>query len=98
SCGSCLVLEARTPSRLEPLRKVSGGVFDQTEQAARRKQHRQHKQQADAELPESRAELREIVLQYQVNHRADEGAIKPAGAAEDQHHHHFGGVVEIEYG
>ncbi len=90
------------PARPAPLRgpggKQSARVVRQTHQAAARKQHRQHQQQADTELPEGRRQLGEIVLQDHVDGAAEEGAVEPPGAAEDEHHHHLGGTVEVEHG
>ena len=53
-------------------------------------------QQADAELPGRRIGLRQEVLERHVDDGADEGAVEPAVAAEDQDDEHGGRAVEAE--
>ncbi len=54
----------------------------------RAKHHDQHQQQADPEIPVGGIQLGEAVLRDHVERRADEGAVEPPDAAEDQHDQH----------
>ena len=66
------------------------------EDAAAREQRDEHQQQAEAELPGGRIELRQEVREHHVGDRADERAVEPAVAAEHQDDQHGGGAVEAE--
>ena len=66
------------------------------EDAAAREQRDDDQQQAEAELPGGRIELRQEVRQHHVGDGADEGAVEPAVAAEHQDDQHGRGAVEAE--
>ena len=55
-------------------------------------------QQPEAELPGGRIDLRQKMLQRQIDDRADERAVEPAIAAENEDDEHGRGAVETEHG
>ena len=67
------------------------------EHAAAREHHHQHQQQADPEIPVDRIDLGEAVLRDHVERHADEGAIEPPDAAQDQHDDDVAGAVEAQH-
>ena len=53
-------------------------------------------QQAEPEIPVLRVHVGKLVARDHEDHRADQPAIEPAGAAEDQHDQHFGRALEAQ--
>ena len=64
--------------------------------AVAREQRDQHQQQAEAELPGGRIDLRQEMRERHVDDGADERAVEAAVAAEHQDDQHGGGAVEAE--
>ena len=61
------------------------------------KQRDQHQQQPEAELPGGRIDLRQKMLQRQIDDGADERAVEPSVAAENENDEHGRGAVETEH-
>ncbi len=78
------------------VRNRRGEPVEEAEHAAAREHHDEHQQEADPEQPIGRIVLGELVLRDHVERRADEGAVEPADAAEDQHDEDGAGELEAQ--
>src|SRR5688572_15120314 len=76
---------------------VSSEYIQDAENAAAREQHDDDEEGADAEVPVFGILLGERVLHHDIHHRADEGAVEAADAAEDQHDQHVTRGLEAEH-
>src|SRR5688572_5228216 len=65
-----------------------------TEDAVRQEHHHYDEEQADPEIPVLRVRARELVARHHVNDGADDAAVEPARAAEDEDHEDVGRAPE----
>ena len=86
----------RTSARLRrPARRAPPPCrLAEAENSVAREQRDHHQQQAEAELPGGRIDLRQKMLQRQIDDGADERAVEPSIAAENENDEHGGGAVE----
>src|SRR5580765_9093966 len=63
--------------------------------AVRQEHHHGHEEKADPEVPVLRVDARELVARHHVDHRADDAAVEPAGAAQDEDHQHVGRTTAL---
>ena len=74
----------------------AGELRKPAEDAVRQEHHDGDQQHADPEIPELRRGAGELVARHHEDDGADQPAIEPPGAAEDQDHEHVGGALEAD--
>ena len=82
----------RAHGRLRSRRKPRQSAED----AVRQEDHDGDQQEADPEEPVLRIDAGELVARHHVDDRADDPAIEPAGAAENQDHQHVRRALEAQ--
>src|SRR5688572_19975498 len=84
--GSSSPISCATTSEPKDLSRFLVESTYSAQDSIRQEHHHRHQQQADPEVPVLRVQARELVARHHVDDGADQAAVEPAGAAEDQDH------------
>src|SRR5690349_9072140 len=89
-CGSSSSTSCATTSEPNFLLTFFTESTQTAEDAVGKEHHDRDEQQPDPEVPVLRVRSRELVARHHVEDGADDAAVQPPGAAENQDHQHIG--------
>ena len=92
----CSASVRRTSSSAPHQARLPARRDEAAENAVRHDENDDHQQEPDPEIPVLRVHVGELVARQQEDDRADDAAVEPAGAAEDQHDDDVGGALEAQ--